>query len=107
MQNFSELQHRATIVGEGLIFSATEDSQIPFNDASDIAAVTAEALTAESFPSGDQVLTGSELLTFDQVAATIASVANYQVQHRRLTEEELAQRFASTGMPAPYANFLA
>ena len=41
-----------------LIFSATEDSQIPFIDASDIAAATAEALTAESFPSGDQVLTG-------------------------------------------------
>lgn len=107
MQNFSEMQHRATIVGEGLIYSATEDGEIPFIDADDIAAVAAEAVTSESFPSGDPVLTGPELLTYDQVAAMIASVANYPVQHRRLTEEELARRFAGAGMPASYAAFLA
>lgn len=107
MQNFSELQHRATIVQEGLIFSATNDGQIPFIDAGDIAAVAAEALTRKSLPSGDFVLTGPELLTYDQVAATIASVAGYSVQHRRLTQQELAQKFVIAGMPASYADFLA
>jgi len=29
------------------------------------------------------------------------------VQHRRLTEEELARRLARGGMPTPYADFLA
>ncbi len=107
MQNFSELQHRATIVQDGLIFSATEDGLVPFIDAGDIAAVAAEAITDESFPSGDPILTGPELLTYDQVADMIASVANYPVQHRRLTQGELARRLASAGMPAPYADFLA
>jgi ergot alkaloid biosynthesis protein len=107
MQNFSELQHRATIVGEGVIFSATEDGQVPFIDADDIAAVAAETLTDESFPSGDTILTGPELLTYDQVAAIIASVALYPVRHLRLTEEELARKWVSEGMPDPYAEFLA
>lgn len=107
MQNFSELQHRATVVEEGLIFSATGDGRIPFIHADDIAAVAAEALTSESFPNGDPVLTGPELLTYDQVAATIAAVTDYQVQHRRLTEEELTRKLTGAGMPAPYAGFLA
>lgn len=107
MQNFSELQHRATIVQEGLIFSATGNGQVPFIDADDIASVASKALTEEAFPNGDPILTGAELLTYEQVAAIISSVVSYPVQHRRLTEEELARRLASAGMPPPYAQFLA
>jgi ergot alkaloid biosynthesis protein len=107
MQNFSELQHRATIVQEGLIFSATEDGQVPFIDADDIASVAFEALTDEEFPNGDPILTGADLLTYEQVAAIIGSVVSYSVQHRWLTEEELARRLAKGGMAAPYAHFLA
>lgn len=83
-------EHRATIVAEGLIFSAKGDGHVPFIDAGDIAAVAAKALISESFPSGDPILTGPELLTYDQVAEMIASVANYPVRHRRLTEKELS-----------------
>ncbi len=107
MQNFSEMQHQSTIVGEGAIYSATRDGRIPFIDAADIAEVAAEALTSESFPSGDRILTGPELLTYDQVASIIASTARYPVEHRRLTEQELAQRLAGNGLPLPYATFLA
>jgi ergot alkaloid biosynthesis protein len=107
MQNFSELQHRATIVEEGLIFSATGDGQVPFIDADDIASVAFEALTDEDCPNGDPILTGPELLSYEQVAAIIASVVGYSVKHRRLTEEELARRLASAGIPTPYADFLA
>lgn len=107
MQNFSEMQHRATIVGEGAIYSATQDGQIPFIDAADIAEVAAEALTGETFPSGGRILTGPELLTYDQVASIIASTVKYPVEHRRLTEQELVQRLAGNGLPLPYAAFLA
>jgi uncharacterized protein YbjT (DUF2867 family) len=107
MQNFSEMQHRTTIVSEGAIYSATRDGQIPFIDAGDIAAVAAEALTSRSFPSSDRVLTGPQLLTYDHVAEIISSAAQYPVHHRRLSETELAQRLTANGMPASYAAFLA
>jgi ergot alkaloid biosynthesis protein len=107
MQNFSEMQHQTTIVGEGAIYSATQGGQIPFIDAADIAEVAAEALTVESFPSEDRILTGPELLTYDQVASIIASVVKYPIEHRRLTEMDLAQRLAGNGLPVPYAAFLA
>jgi uncharacterized protein YbjT (DUF2867 family) len=90
-----------------LIFSATEDGQVPFVIAGDIAAVAEEVLTDESFPSGDTILTGLELLTYNQVAAITDSVALYQVQHFRLTLEEMARKWASAGMPDQYAAFVA
>ena len=52
MQNFSEHQHKSTIVEEASIFSATGDGRIGFIDAEDIAAVAAAALTEPDFESG-------------------------------------------------------
>ncbi len=107
MQNFSELQHRNTIVQEGRIYSATEDGQIPFIDADNIAAVAVEALLDEALPNSAPILTGPALLTYDQVAATIADVAGYPVEHFRLSEEALAEHLANNGVPAAYCHFLA
>ena len=78
---------------------------VPFIDADDPS--PSKHSQTKTSPNGDPILTGPELLTYQEVAAIIASVVGYPVQHRRLTEEELACRLASAGMPTPDAGFLA
>jgi ergot alkaloid biosynthesis protein len=107
MQNFSEQQHRETIRQHGAIFSATGDGKVPFIDAGDIAAVAAEALTDQAFPSGETVLTGPGLLSYSDVATILTSVVGYPVRHQPLTEEELARNFEKGGIPREFAVLLA
>ena len=107
MQNFSEQQHLPTIVGEGSIYSATGDGRVGFIDAEDIAAVAAIALTEPDFPSGDMILTGPETLSYNAVAAVIANATGRDIQHRRLTEQQMMDRFVSFGVPAGFASGLA
>jgi ergot alkaloid biosynthesis protein len=107
MQNFSEQQHRKTIRQHGAIFSATGSGKVPFIDAGDIAAVAAEALTDQAFPSGDTVLTGPDLLSYADVAAILTDVVGYPVRHQPLTEEELARNFEKGGIAKEFASLLA
>ena len=107
MQNFSEQQHRATIRSEGSIYSATGQGRVPFVDAGDIAEVGVRALVDEVAHNTDHVITGSEALTYDQAAATIAEVLGRPVQHVDVSEDALAERFAAQGMDPTYARLLA
>lgn len=107
MQNFSEQQHRPTIQKEGAIYSATDDGRVPFIDAGDIAAVAAEALLRPDFASGDLVLTGPAPLSYDEVARLLSAACGRRIEHRRLSEEQLAARFQATGLPPAYAAALA
>lgn len=106
MQNFTT-QHRYAILEEGCLYSATGDGRVPFIDASDIAAVAAEALTSISLSSGEHVLTGPEALTYDEVASAISASIGIAVRHCRLSVDELAARHAATGIPRSYALTLA
>lgn len=107
MQNFSEQQHLPTIVAEGAIYSATGDGRIGFIDAEDIAAVAVVALTEPDVESGDLILTGPETLSYDAVAALIAKATGRDIQHRRLTEKQMTDRFVTFGVPAGFAPGLA
>ena len=107
MQNFSEQQHLPTIVGDGAIFSATGDGRIGFIDADDIAAVASIALTAPDFLSGDLTLTGPSTLSYDEVAMLIGQAAGRDIHHHRLSEQEMAERFVTFGVPEGFASGLA
>ena len=107
MQNFSEQQHRETIRQYGSIFSATGSGKVPFIDAGDIAAVAAEALTSQTFPSGDTVLTGPDLLGYSDVATILTDIVGYPIRHQPLTEEELVRNFEKGGIPKEFAVLLA
>lgn len=107
MQNFSEQQHLPTIVGDDAIFSATGDGRIGFIDAEDIAAVAAVALAAPDFPSGDLILTGPETLSYDQVARLIGQAVGREINHCRLSEQQMADRFVTFGVPEGFASGLA
>jgi len=107
MQNFSEHQHVETIRREGKIYSATGNGRVPFIDAGDIAAVATQALTMPAFPNGELILTGPELLSYDEVAAAISAMAGYAVQHIHLTKAEMKNRFIRASLPMMYAEMLA
>lgn len=107
MQNFSEQQHLPTIVEEDAIFSATGEGRVGFIDAEDIAAVAAVALMTPDFQSGDLILTGPETLSYDDVATLIGQAAGRDIHHRRLSEQQMAERFVTFGVPDAFASGLA
>jgi ergot alkaloid biosynthesis protein len=107
MQNFSEGPHRATICDEGVIYSATGQGRVPFIDAGDIAGVAAQALVDPLFPNRDAVLTGPQLLSYDEVALLLSQVLGREIVHRRLSEAELTRRYEQLGLPPEYAPILA
>jgi ergot alkaloid biosynthesis protein len=107
MQNFSEQQHRATIVAADAIYSAAGDGKVGWIDADDIAAVAATVLVDSDRSNGDLVLTGPEALNYDAIAAIIGRAVGRTITHRRLTVDQLAARFETAGMPPAYASTLA
>jgi hypothetical protein len=56
-----------TITKLNSIFTATQDGQIPFVSADDIADVAYHALTDAKAPNSDLRVAGPELMTYDQV----------------------------------------
>ena len=107
MQNFTELQHAATIRDDGRIYSATGNGRVPFIDAGDIARVAVEALTGPAFASGELVLTGPEALSYDDVAGLLSRAIGREIRHVRLGVAAMADRFAAGGIPAEFAEALA
>ncbi|WP_108810398.1 ergot alkaloid biosynthesis protein [Sphingorhabdus sp. Alg231-15] len=107
MQNFSEQQHLPTIRDEQAIYSATGDGRVPFVDADDIAAVAAAALTDPNIPDDDAILTGPQLLSYDEVAEVLSDALGCTITHHHLSERELIERFETDGMNRTYAELLA
>ena len=107
MQNLSEGQHLDPIRSEASLYSATEDGQIGFIDADDIASCAATLLAAPSIQNTDHILTGPEAISYDDVAAAFSRHLGRPITHHRLTAEEIADRFRVIGLPEAYADTLA
>lgn len=107
MQNFSEGAHLSTILRDGAIYSATGRGRVGFIDAEDIADVATLALTAPTAFNNDVILTGPELLTYDDVAARVSAASGRTVEHVALSESALVERLRAGGLPADYAPVLA
>ncbi len=109
MQNFTGGHAHATTLREtGTVLTATGDGRVGFVDADDIAAVAVHALTDESAPGTDLVLTGPEALSYDDVAAISAEVTGRPVVHQRLTYEGMCDHLTrAAGIPAEFAAMLA
>jgi len=107
MQNFSEGLHARTIRSEGKIYSAADDGPVPFIHAGDVARSAVAMLTADSAANTDYILTGSDLVTYDEVARKIANAAGRSVVHVRLTPEELAAAHERAGLNPTAAHALA
>ncbi len=108
MQNFTGHHlHAASIRDDGAILSAAGTGRVGFIDADDIAAVAVRALTDETAPCTDLLLTGPEALSYDDVAGIIAEVTGRAVRHRSLSAEQLTDRLVGAGIPERFAAMLA
>lgn len=107
MENFILAPHLSTIRDEGAIYSATGDGRVPFVSVADIAAVGARALLQETAPEHDLVITGPDLLTYDDVARLCGVARGAPVRHVRVSVAELTARHIRLGLPPDYAATLA
>jgi len=107
MDNFTEGSHLATIRGENAIYSNTGTGRVPFISADDIARVAFTALTGPAVVNNDFVITGSEAISYDQVAELMSAACGRRITHTHITTEELVQRFLKRGLPEPTSRFLA
>jgi uncharacterized protein YbjT (DUF2867 family) len=60
-----------TIISQDSFFSATQDGKIGLVSSEDIASAALTALTAKSSPNNEQIILGPELLTYDEVGASL------------------------------------
>jgi ergot alkaloid biosynthesis protein len=107
MENFSEGPHCATIRDERAIYSASGQGRVPFLSAEDIARAAAAALTMEDPPDSDFVLTGPELLSFDDAAQRIGRAIGETVTHRSLSFDERVARQVAHGLSEAHAQTVA
>ncbi|MFJ8039473.1 NAD(P)H-binding protein [Kitasatospora sp. NPDC096147] len=107
MQNFTgSMPHARSIREEGVIRTATGSGRVGFVDADDIAAVAVRALTDRTVPGTDLVLTGPRALGYDEVATILSEVTGRPVAHRKLTVDQLRERWAAE-IPDEFATLLA
>lgn len=101
MQNFADF-HLPLI--DGVLMVPSGGGREAFVDASDIAAVAAETLLAPEVHAGAVYsLTGPQALTFEEVAATIASVSGRPVAYHDIDQEMWINGALAAGVPADYA----
>ncbi|KAK7458316.1 AFUA_2G17970 family ergot alkaloid biosynthesis protein [Colletotrichum acutatum] len=96
----------ATIINESTVYSATADGKIPWVATEDIAACAFQLLTQEDAPNDEYLILGPELLTYDEVAGILSDVLGRKIVHKRLSAQELVDRYAAQGMPRDYAEMM-
>ncbi|CAN0576234.1 unnamed protein product [Ectocarpus sp. 12 AP-2014] len=107
MQNFSDGPHARTVREEDAIYSATGVAGVGFIDAEDIAAAAVSCLTSPDPLNDDRILTGPEVLSYQETAGILSEVTGRTIRHVALSTRELADRFEAQGLPHDYAAILA
>ncbi len=107
MENLSEGPHLLTIRHERAIYTATGDGRVPFISTWDIAQAAACTLTSEQAPNDDFILTGSELLSYDDVAQRLTTALGVGIAHHSLTFDEVVARQMTLGLTEERAQSLA
>lgn len=104
-QNFNEYL-LVEPVQQGVIALPAGDVTEPIIDVDDIADVVVTALTSPGHEGRVLELTGPELLTFHDIAATLSQAAGRTVTYRPLTPEQYRQASLDEGMPPDLADML-
>jgi uncharacterized protein YbjT (DUF2867 family) len=97
MQNF--LGFGSLIANQGLFTQPGGDARISHVDVRDIAAVIVRVLTEDSHIGKTYTITGSEALSFDQVAEKISQVIGKPVKYVNISPEEFKQSLLNWGQP--------
>ncbi|MFI1395320.1 NmrA family NAD(P)-binding protein [Streptomyces sp. NPDC020681] len=104
-QNFSEGPMAAGVAEGAVVFPAGGTAE-PFIDADDLADVMVAALTEPGHVGQTYEVTGSRLLTFEEVAAEIGRAAGRDVRYLAVSGEEYKGMLQEAGFPAPDAEWL-
>ncbi|KAK0221292.1 hypothetical protein IW262DRAFT_1372725 [Armillaria fumosa] len=99
-------RHLRSIKEKNTIISASADGKIGFISADDIADLAVSTLMDEKSHNTDHIITGPELLTYDDIAAIFTEVLGRKITHTRIAVEELKQRYISLGIPEDFAGML-
>jgi festuclavine dehydrogenase len=105
--NFLSWQHGATIKNENKIYSACDDGKVSFISANDIARMGFFLLTDSKPLEKSYRLLGPEAMTFDQVAETLSRGLGHTIEHVKISEQEVYERFVKFGMSDYISRFLA
>jgi uncharacterized protein YbjT (DUF2867 family) len=83
MQNFFAM------INGGVIATAAGAGRVSMVDARDVGAAAAAVLTETGHDGKTYVLTGREALTFDEAAQTLAEATGTDIQHVRVTQDDI------------------
>jgi len=105
MQNLNEGMQAN--VKAGVLALPTGDGKTGFIDARDIGAVAAEALTRDDLAAHGLTLTGSEALSYAEVAAILTHALGRPLRHEDVSADTFKANMFAAGMPGHYVEFLA
>jgi uncharacterized protein YbjT (DUF2867 family) len=92
--------YAASIRSSRAFYAAGRDAPLAFIDIRDIAAVIAQCLTQPGHEGATYTLTGSEALTYAQVAERISHIVGTPIAYVDLPPEQIRQSLLGFGMPA-------
>ncbi len=93
-----------TIKAEAAFYSASGEAKISHVDVRDIAAVAVKALTEPTHAGKAYMLTGTEALTYDELANELSKVLGRPIRHISLSPSDLKHGMLAEGMPEAIAD---
>jgi uncharacterized protein YbjT (DUF2867 family) len=97
MQNM--LGFAPTIASQGVFYQPGGDAPVSHVDVRDIVAVAVKTLTEEGHTGKSYTITGSEALTFDQVAEKLSAAIGKPVKYVNVSPEDFKQSLMKWGQP--------
>ncbi|HYU65995.1 MAG TPA: SDR family oxidoreductase, partial [Jatrophihabitantaceae bacterium] len=101
------MQNLLAMVRGDRIATAAGQGRVAMIDARDIAAVAVAALTREGHAGKTYTLTGSEALSFDDVARIISQRTGKQISHFEAVPDGVRAALQAAGVPAWFASDMA
>jgi uncharacterized protein YbjT (DUF2867 family) len=87
------------ICHQGMLFAPAEGARISMIDPRDVAAAAAVALTGNGHDGQTYVLTGSEAITYEQVAKELSAATGQHILFVAVPDEAAKQAMVASGLP--------
>lgn len=97
-QNFSEGPF-VEMIQQGVLALPKPEAKIPFVDADDIAAVVSEVLLNDDYNGQTLTVTGSEQLSFEEVAQQLTQVIGKPIQYHAISLADYKEGMQDAGVP--------
>jgi uncharacterized protein YbjT (DUF2867 family) len=105
MQNCNE-SFLPSVKHDGGLFLPAGEGRTGFVDARDVGAVAAETLTTDTFVGQGLTLTGSEALTYSEVASILGQSIGKTVRYVDIPPEQFKKALLAAGVPERYCDVM-